>query len=69
MKVNDVVFVSSSFHLSVFGISILRVICLTSLPIMLVKTGISILHGFVASLNLATIDLKEREAIKAGKTQ
>ncbi|XP_034237701.1 CDP-diacylglycerol--inositol 3-phosphatidyltransferase [Thrips palmi] len=48
-----------------FGISILKVICLLSFPVMLVKTGISLLHGFVASLNLATIDLKEREEAKA----
>ena len=53
----------------VFGISILKVIMLLSLPIMLVKTFISLLHGFVASLNLATIDLKEREAAKTLKSQ
>lgn len=52
-----------------FGISLLKVILVISCPVMLVKTGISLLHGFVASLNLATIDVKEREAAKAVKSQ
>ncbi|KOB51901.1 Phosphatidylinositol synthase [Operophtera brumata] len=31
----------------------------------IVKAGISVIHGIVASMNLATIDIKERAAIAA----
>lgn len=38
------------------------------MPIAVVKAGISVLHGVVASLNLATIDVNERAA-KAQKNK
>lgn len=47
---------------SVLGVELYRLIAMVTMPTAIVKTGISVLHGFVASLNLATIDVNERAA-------
>lgn len=49
---------------TVLGIGLFKLIALISLPVAVVKAAISILHGFVAALNLATIDVNERAALK-----
>lgn len=49
----------------IFGISLFRMVLYLSTPIAIAKTAISLLHCVVASRNLATIDLLERE--KASK--
>lgn len=46
------------------GVGVFRLICYCSAPIMIVKTLISILHGYVACCNIATLDMKEREGLK-----
>ncbi|CRK91541.1 CLUMA_CG005200, isoform A [Clunio marinus] len=46
------------------GISLFKLIALVSAPVAIVKTLISIIHGIVASVNITTIDTKEREAAK-----
>lgn len=43
--------------------SLYKLIMLVSMPVAVVKAAISVLHGCVASLNLATIDVAERAAI------
>ncbi|KAJ8979810.1 hypothetical protein NQ317_001300 [Molorchus minor] len=45
----------------VLGLSLFRIVLYLSAPIMLVKTGISLLHLVVASKNLAIIDMGERK--------
>ncbi|CAH4027860.1 CDP-diacylglycerol--inositol 3-phosphatidyltransferase [Pieris brassicae] len=50
---------------TILGLGIFPLIAILSAPVALVKTLISVLHGIVASINLATIDLKERAAISA----
>ncbi|XP_072934546.1 CDP-diacylglycerol--inositol 3-phosphatidyltransferase [Epargyreus clarus] len=49
----------------VLGMGLFRLIMLVSMPVAVVKAGISVIHGIVASLNLATIDINERAAIAA----
>lgn len=48
---------------TVLGIGLWKLIALVSMPVAIVKAGISVLHGIVASLNLATIDINERAAL------
>lgn len=47
------------------GMSLFRLVMYLSAPIAIVKTAISLLHGYVACINLSTIDLKERQELKA----
>ncbi|KAI8442319.1 hypothetical protein MSG28_005856 [Choristoneura fumiferana] len=48
---------------TVLGIGLFKLIALISMPVAVVKAGISVLHGIVASLNIATIDVNERAAL------
>ncbi|CAK9810734.1 CDP-diacylglycerol--inositol 3-phosphatidyltransferase [Anthophora quadrimaculata] len=43
------------------GISLFRLIMYLSAPIAFIKSAISLLHGYVACINLSIIDVKERE--------
>ncbi|XP_003402784.1 CDP-diacylglycerol--inositol 3-phosphatidyltransferase [Bombus terrestris] len=43
------------------GISLFRLVMYLSAPIAFLKTCISLLHGYVACINLSIIDLKERQ--------
>ncbi|XP_051160856.1 CDP-diacylglycerol--inositol 3-phosphatidyltransferase [Leptopilina boulardi] len=43
------------------GISLFRAILLLSAPVALVKTILSLIHGYVACINIGIIDVKERE--------
>lgn len=43
------------------GISLFRAILMISAPVALVKTILSLIHGYVACINLGIIDVKERE--------
>lgn len=47
----------------VVGISLLQLVCYLTFPIMAVKTAISVIHGYVASCNLAIVDVSERKSI------
>ncbi|CAB0044312.1 unnamed protein product [Trichogramma brassicae] len=49
------------------GISLFRAVAYLSAPIAIVKALISILHGYVACINLSIIDVKEREALRKAK--
>lgn len=49
---------------AILGISSFKVLALLSAPVAIVKTLISVLHGYVASQNLAIIDCSERESIR-----
>lgn len=51
------------FPFPVLGIGLFKLIALISMPVAVVKAGISVLHGIVASLNIATIDVNERAAL------
>lgn len=54
------------FDFSVAGIGLYRLIVYLSIPVALVKTAISLLHGYVSCINLGIIDVKERhELLKA----
>ncbi|GBP41566.1 CDP-diacylglycerol--inositol 3-phosphatidyltransferase [Eumeta japonica] len=48
---------------TVFGIGLFKLIALISFPIAVIKAAISVIHGIVASMNLATIDVNERAAL------
>ncbi|XP_045770422.1 CDP-diacylglycerol--inositol 3-phosphatidyltransferase [Maniola jurtina] len=48
---------------TVMGIGLFKLIALISMPVAVVKAGISVLHGIVASINLSIIDVNERAAI------
>ncbi|OAD61289.1 CDP-diacylglycerol--inositol 3-phosphatidyltransferase, partial [Eufriesea mexicana] len=43
------------------GISLLRLVMYLSAPIAFIKSGISLLHGYISCINLSIIDLKERQ--------
>ncbi|KAL1459486.1 hypothetical protein WDU94_011464 [Cyamophila willieti] len=43
------------------GFSLFRLVCYVSAPVALVKTAISLIHGYVACQNLAIIDMQERK--------
>ncbi|XP_013197486.1 CDP-diacylglycerol--inositol 3-phosphatidyltransferase [Amyelois transitella] len=47
----------------VLGIGLWKLIAFMCLPVAVVKAGISVIHGIVASINLANIDIKERAAL------
>lgn len=48
----------------VLGVSTIKLLAVVSAPVAIVKTLISIIHGVVASVNITTLDMKEREALK-----
>lgn len=55
-----------AFDFSVAGIGLYRLLAYLSTPVALVKTAISLLHGYVSCINLGIIDVKERqERLKA----
>ncbi|XP_074642021.1 CDP-diacylglycerol--inositol 3-phosphatidyltransferase-like [Tubulanus polymorphus] len=47
---------------ALFGIGLWQVLCVLSAPVAIVKTGISLIHLYAASLNMGAIDAAEREA-------
>lgn len=59
-------------HLSLVCVGLFVIICVLCTPVMLVKTGISLVHLYAASQNIVAIDMAEREAARhgagAGKT-
>lgn len=48
----------------VLGVSLFKLLAIVSAPVAIVKTLISVIHGVVASVNITTLDRKEREAAK-----
>lgn len=50
--------------LTVAGIGLFRAVCYVSAPVAIVKSLISLLHGYVACRNLGIVDAKEREALR-----
>lgn len=52
---------------TLFGMSLFRAAMYISAPIAIIKTAISVIHGYVASLNLSIIDVKEREILQKTK--
>lgn len=54
----------SCLLLSVIGVPIFKLVAIISAPVAIVKTLISVIHGIVASVNITTLDAKEREAAK-----
>jgi CDP-diacylglycerol--inositol 3-phosphatidyltransferase len=46
------------------GVSSFKLLAIVSAPVAIVKTLISVIHGVVASVNITTIDAKEREDAK-----
>lgn len=48
----------------VAGLGLFRLVCYVSAPVMAVKTIISLVHGYVACCNIATLDSQEREVAK-----
>lgn len=51
------------FHL-VFGISLFKVLTIIAFPVAVAKSGISLLHAYVAAQNISIIDVNEREEIR-----
>lgn len=47
--------------ISVLGISIFKVLTVIAFPVAIAKSGISLLHAYVAAQNIAIIDSNERE--------
>ncbi|XP_063979868.1 CDP-diacylglycerol--inositol 3-phosphatidyltransferase [Diachasmimorpha longicaudata] len=52
---------------TLLGMSLFRAVMYISAPIAIIKTAISVIHGYVASLNLSIIDVKEREILQKTK--
>jgi CDP-diacylglycerol--inositol 3-phosphatidyltransferase len=52
------------FTFAVLGVSSFKLLAIISAPIAIVKTLISVIHGIVASVNITTLDMKERENAK-----
>ncbi len=48
-------------YVAVAGIGLFQLIVYVSAPVALVKTILSLIHGYVACKNLSIIDEKERE--------
>ncbi|XP_008478956.1 CDP-diacylglycerol--inositol 3-phosphatidyltransferase-like [Diaphorina citri] len=48
-------------ELQIAGFSLFRLVCYVSAPVALVKSAISLIHGYVACQNLAIIDVQERK--------
>lgn len=48
---------------TVAGFSLFRLVCYISAPVALVKSAISLIHGYVACQNLAIIDTQERKIL------
>lgn len=48
----------------ILGVSTIKLLAIVSAPVAIVKTLISVIHGIVASVNITTIDVKEREEAK-----
>lgn len=46
----------------ILGMSSFKLLAMFSAPVAIVKTGISVIHGYVASMNIGVIDVAEREA-------
>lgn len=53
----------------VLGLSSFKILAIISAPVAIVKTFISLIHGVVASINITSIDAKEREAMKKKKDE
>jgi CDP-diacylglycerol--inositol 3-phosphatidyltransferase len=50
---------------TVAGLGLFRAVCYVSAPVAIVKSLISLLHGYVACKNLGIADVKEREALQS----
>ncbi|XP_068623642.1 CDP-diacylglycerol--inositol 3-phosphatidyltransferase [Battus philenor] len=50
---------------TVLGIGLFKLIALLTMPVAVVKAGITVLHAIVASLNMSIIDVNERAALSA----
>lgn len=64
------IYCCSSVHffchvLTVAGLGLFRAVCYVSAPVAIVKSLISLLHGYVACKNLGVVDVKEREALRS----
>lgn len=60
-KTNWVIF---SIFIAVFGISLFKVLTVIAFPVSVAKSGISLLHAYVAAQNIAILDVNEREEIR-----
>ncbi|XP_014252564.1 CDP-diacylglycerol--inositol 3-phosphatidyltransferase [Cimex lectularius] len=47
-----------------FGIGLFRMVAYISLPVCVIKTLFSLIHGYVAAINIASVDRVERLAMK-----
>lgn len=47
-----------------FGISLFKVLTVIAFPVSVAKSGISLLHAYVAAQNIAILDVNEREEIR-----
>lgn len=50
---------------TILGVGLFKLIAIVAFPVAFIKSMISILHGIVGSLNIAIIDVNEREALAA----
>lgn len=53
-----------ALSISVFGISLFKVLTVIAFPVAVAKSGISLLHAYVAAQNISVIDMSEREEIR-----
>lgn len=52
------------FFISVAGLSTIKMLIILMMPCAILKTIISVVHGYVACVNIATLDVLEREKAK-----
>lgn len=50
--------------ISVAGLSTIKLLITLTMPCAVLKTIISLVHGYVACINIATLDVLEREKAK-----
>ncbi|XP_041971996.1 CDP-diacylglycerol--inositol 3-phosphatidyltransferase [Aricia agestis] len=54
---------------TVLGVGLFKLIAILTMPVAVIKAGISVIHGIVASMNIAIIDVNERAAERASKQE
>lgn len=57
------IFIEICFE-TVLGISLFKVLTVIAFPVAIAKSGISLLHAYVAAQNIAIIDQNEREEFR-----
>lgn len=64
LKEKKYLFTQIILSISVAGLSTIKLLITLTMPCAVLKTIISLVHGYVACINIATLDVLEREKAK-----